>query len=205
MFTVRRQTPKERSSHPHASKAYFTLDEKVDLFCNTASDLEQKSLKEAIHTELNYLSVDLTSNCPILLAESRLRNFLLQADTLQVINRIDIYASILTVMLLHGLKPHLNNKETLKSLSTHLNMIVEPPHFFPMSRVRRDVETVIKLLTAFERMLREDKIKKVTELIKRIKENGKADAQLSKNLKTYLDPQSWTQHFVLLFWLKVQV
>ena len=182
--------------HPSSN---WTLAEKVTAFCETTNDVEQKSLAEIIQTQLNSLSTDV-SNCTICPAEYRLRRFLLENDTFKVIQGIGTYASILTVMLQHGLQPQLNDEETMQRLLLRLKKIVEPPHFFPLSSVRRDIETVIKMLTAFK----EEKITKATKLIVAVKKDSKIE-MMKQYIGMYLEGKSWTQHYLITSWLKVQV
>ncbi len=175
----------------------------VEAFCETTNDIQQMRLTESIQAELNMLSINF-SNCTICPAESRLRTFLLQDDTLNVINGISIYASMLTVMLQHGFQPQLNDKETCESLLIRLKKIVEPPNFFPMSRVRRDIETVIKMLSAFAKLLKEEKITNAAKLIAEVKKDS-CKEMVEKYLAMYIEYKSWTQHYLVISWLKVQV
>lgn len=182
----------------------LTLDGKIDAFCKATSKLEQIRLTKTIHTELNNLSVELITDCKIFPAEYKLRTFLLQDDQLNVINGIDIYASILCVMLKHGLQPQLRDKDAFDDLSSHLKKVVEPPRFFPMSCVRRDIEAVIKILSVLPRIRREKNVNNEIELIRKLKE-GKKQGTVNKLLKKHLECHSWIQHYLVLSWLKMQV
>ena len=188
--------------HPSSN---WTLAEKVTAFCETTNDVERIRLAEIIQTQLNSLSTDVF-NCTICPAEERLRRFLLQNDTFKVIQGIGTYASILTVMLQHGLQPQLTDEETMivsltiPHLLLRLKKVVEPQQFFPMSSVRRDIETVIKMLSAFK----EEKITKATKLIADVKKNSKTE-MVKKYIQMYLEGKSWTQHYLMISWLKNQV
>ena len=180
------------------------MTESIEAFCQTTSELEQNKLDEKIRAKLNRLSVNLTYSCKICTAESMLRTFLIGDETLNVIKGIGIYVSILAIMLQHGLKPQLSNKKSVESLLLHLKNIVEPPNFFPMTRVRRDIETVIRMLPAFERLLREEKIKRATGLVEAIKIGAKTE-KVAKLLKKHFDHQSWTRDYLVISWLNMQV
>ena len=181
-----------------------SLTENVDAFCEATSALEQNKLEGKIREELNRLSVNFTDFTKICPAECKLRTFLLGDDTLNVIKGIGIYISILAVMLQHGLQPQLSNKEVAESLLIRLKKIVEPPHFFPFSRVRRDIETVIRMLSAFEKLLKEEKIKTATELFKAIKNDSKQET-VEQYLKKHFGRHSCTRDYLVLSWLKMQV
>ncbi|XP_028401092.1 dual specificity protein kinase zakA-like [Dendronephthya gigantea] len=180
-----------------------TLEGKIEAFCRATRRLEQIRLAKTIHAELNNLSVELFTDCKISPAEYKLRGFLLQDDTLNVINGIDIYASILSVMLKHGLQPQLRDKDAFADLLSHLEMVVEPPKFFPMSLVRRDIEAVIKMLKVLTNIRREVKINNAIELIGELKD-GKNQVTIIECLKKYLKYNSWIQHYLVLSWLKMQ-
>jgi hypothetical protein len=189
-------------------KSTLTLAEKVDAFCKTTKELERMRLTDDIDAELNSLSVNFgalcPANCTICPAESKLRSFLLQDDTLNVINGIGIYASMLNVMLQHGLQPQLCSKDTFQCLSSRLKRIVQPPNFLPMSRVRRDIDTVARMLSTFEKMLKEEKLKNATTLIEKINKDT-SSKMVDKYMEKYLDCKSWTQHYLVITWLKIQV
>ena len=173
----------------------LTLAEKIDAFCEAKNDFDRKTLAEGIHAELNSLCVNFI-DCTICPAEVKLRAYLLRDDTLCVTRGIGIYASMLTVMWLHGLKPELNDKATLERLSTRLKDVVEPPGFFTMSPIRRDIETVIEMLSDSSKM------NKGKKLIQKIKENaGNVDQCFKKELKN----ESWIQHYLVISCLKMQV
>ena len=187
------ESPKKRPS------LNGTLAEKVIRFCETTNDAEQIRLTEIIQTQLNALSIDF-SDCTLCPAEYRLRTFLLGDDTNKVTQGIGIYASILTLMLQNGLQPQLKDGETVQRLLISLKMIVEPKLFFPVSSVRRDIETVIKMLTAFK----EEKITNATKLIVNLKKDSKTE-MVKQYMGLYLEYKSWTQHYLIISWLKVQV
>ena len=180
------------------------MTESIKAFCQTTSELEQNKLDEKIRAKLNRLSVNFTYSCKICTAESILRTFLIGDETQNVIKGIGIYVSILAIMLQHGLKPQLSNKKSVESLLLHLRNIVEPPNFVPMTRVRRDIETVIRMLPAFERLLREEKIKRATGLVEAIKIGAETE-KVAKLLKKHFDHQSWTRDYLVISWLKMQV
>lgn len=182
------------------------MTEDIDVFCKTTSELEQKKLEKEIHAKLHSLSVNFTNSCEceICPAECELRTFLLGNDTLKVNKGIGIYVSILSVMLQLGLQPQLNNREALESFKVRLETIVQPPNFFPTTRVRRDIETVIKMLLAFEKLLKEVKIRNAIDLVKKIKEDRTSEKK-AKFLKKYLGYQSWTRDYLVISWLKIQV
>ena len=180
-----------------------TLESQVKAFCETKCDIEHMRLTESIQGKLNSLSINF-SHCTICPAEYTLRAFLLGDDTFRVIKGIGIYASILTVMLQHGLQPQLSDRESIQRLLLRLKKIVEPPNFFPLSSVRRDIETVIKMITAFAKLLKEGKVAKATKLVAEVKRDPKTE-MVKQYLGMYLECKSWTQHYLIISWLKVQV
>ena len=180
------------------------MTEDIDAFCQITSEIEQKELEKEIHAKLHGLHVKLTNSCKICPAEYKLRAFLLENDTLDVNKGIGIYVSMLAVMLQHGLQPQLINQEALESLRIRLETIVDPPNFFPMTRVRRDIETVIKMLSAFEKPMKKVKMRKAIELVKKIKKDVEPK-KIARLLKTYLNNKSWTRDYLVISWLKIQV
>ena len=212
-FTVTKNSNADNGQGSHVERFIFSnrsscvssLLENIDVFCKTSSELEQKKLEQEIHAKLHVLSVTFTNSCKICPAECKLRTFMLGNDTLNVNKGIGIYVSILSVMLQHGLQPQLNNKVDLEGFMIRLKTIVEPPNFFPMTRVRRDIETVIKMLSAFEKLLKEEKIKYAIELVGKIKEDRILQKTADKFLKKYLGHQSWTRDYLVISWLKIQV
>ena len=193
-----------RDNGSNRSSSVSSLTGNVDAFCEATSALDQRKLDEKIREELNRLSVNFPSITEICPAEYRLRMFLLGDDTQHVIKGIGIYISILAVMLQHGLQPHLINKNAAKSLLIHLKKVLDPPIFFPITRLRRDIETVIKILSAFEKLLKEKKIKRAIGLVEAIKSDAKKET-VAKYLNKHFDDQSWTRNYLVISWLKMQV
>ena len=73
-----------------------------------------------------------------------------------------------------------------------------------MSRDRRDIETVIQFLNAFTKKLEDRKITNVLKLLSKIKEDQKKES-VTKYLKKYIDSKNWTQHYLVVSLLKMQV
>ncbi|XP_028397503.1 uncharacterized protein LOC114521308 [Dendronephthya gigantea] len=177
------------------------LDLMIDEYCNAKRGLEKKKMKEIIHTKLNSLSVNYNDDCNIYQAESKLRAFLLQNnDTL--VNGISLYASLLTLMAQNSFQ--LDDEKTLKSLLTNLERVVQPSNFSRMSRVRRDMETVISLLPAFIKKLKDKKIINVAKLLAKINKDPQKQS-VASNLNKYLGSKCWMQHYLLISSLKMQV
>ncbi|XP_028408704.1 uncharacterized protein LOC114531264 [Dendronephthya gigantea] len=192
-------------SYPKREIASFRKNERLDLmvdeYCKTQRGLQKKKMKEIIHAKLNSLSVNYNNDCNICQAESKLRAFLLQNnDTLM--NGISLYASLLTLMAQNSFQ--LDDEKTLKSLLTNLERVVQPSNFSRMSRVRRDMETVISLLPAFIKKLKDKKITNVAKLLAKIKTDLQKKS-VARNLNKYLGSKCWMQHYLLISSLKMQV
>lgn len=183
LFTATKSLHADNGPLSHVARS--CISSLTDDFFETKSPLEQKKLEEKIYAELDSLSVNFSRSCEICPAEWKLRNFLLGDDNLNVVKGIGIYASIFVVMLLKGLAPKLSNERGLDRLVVRLKTTLEVPNFFPMSNVRRDIETVIKMLSAFEKLLKEEKMQKAIGLVEEINRDTQAE-NVSRYLKRYL-------------------
>jgi hypothetical protein len=131
----------------------LSYKEMVEEFCGAKEIGKRKELAERINNALSCYSVDNTElYCDVRSGESILRTFFLKADSKSIEDRIGIYCHHLVVMLQHGLQPETINGDgdaTVRKLVDRLMNILKPSVYYPASILRKDIETVIEMLSLF--------------------------------------------------------
>ena len=145
------------------------------------------------------------NTCGIYKAEVTLRELLLVSDHEKVLQCMNIYCFILSVIIKNGqLLQDLKCKHLLKPFLRNLRKRLDSPQILLHSRIRRDVKAVIKMLSEFvanPRMLQ-----KSVQFIYKVQTIGDtSETKLIKLCKRQLKTRSWFQHFLIISWLTLEV
>ncbi len=178
-------------------------------FLETEEVKERKQLGKSIYTILNSFSVCNSDLWNVRLGEKIFRDRFLHAEEKSIEERINIYAHILVVMLQHGLQLktiHEESNATGKLLDILRNIIISP-HYYPTSYLRRNIETVIKMLSILSDLNKQQKL--LRNVYKCFNEITSMDyfheEKVKSYLKKYLKSPTWIELYLVITWLKIKV
>lgn len=187
----------------------LSYKEMVEEFCGAKEIGKRKELAERINNALNCYSVDNTElYCDVRSGESILRTFFLKADSKSIEDRIGIYCHHLVVMLQHGLQPETINGDgdaTVRKLVDRLMNILKPSVYYPASILRKDIETVIEMLSLF--LAKKKTLPwSVTKCFNKITSMGcPQEKKVKSYLEKYLKAGTWIHVYLIIKWLNNKV
>ena len=147
------------------------------------------------------------NTCGIYQAEVTLRELLLVSDHEKVLQCINIYCFILSVIIKNGqLLQDLKCKHLLKPFLRNLRKRLDSPQILLHSRIRRDVKAVIKILS--KSFVKPKMLTKSVEFIQEIQTidiDDTSEEKVTELCKRLLKTRSWFQHFIIISWLTLEV
>ena len=147
------------------------------------------------------------NTCGIYQAELIFRKFLLVSNHEKVLECMSAYGGILSVIIKNGqLLQDLKCKHLLKLFKSNLRKRLKSPQILPCSKIRRDVEAVIKFLS--KSIKKRKMLKKAVKFIQEIQTidiDDTSEEKVNELCKRLLKTRSWFQHFIIISWLTLEV